>query len=127
MAGGILLVMSIASQVVNAAKYEMLVNVVDGKNIVGINPTTERLDFGDLSKDGGMTRFITLKSEGKSSAYILVWKFGEIAELISVNKNYFVLDPGQEEQLAFKINVPSSAEARKYEGGVWVFRFPKLF
>lgn len=126
-AGGILLVLSIASQVIGAVKYEMLVNVVEGKNVIGINPTTEKLDFGDLSRAGVMTRFITLKSDGENSAYILVWKFGEIAELVSLNKNYFILGPGEEERLSFKLQVPASAEVRKYEGGVWVFRLPKLF
>jgi len=114
-------------QVINAAKYKMVINVVEGENIMGVNPLADKLDFGDLSRNNGMTRYVTLKSGGGVSTYIMVWKFGEISDLVKVNKNYFTLEPGEEVKLAFEINIPPSAEVQKYSGRVWIFRLPQLF
>ena len=33
----------------DANKYQATVHVIEGEGKVGVNPTTERLDFGDLS------------------------------------------------------------------------------
>jgi len=117
----------IVVQVVNAAKYKMVINVVEGENIMGINPLADKLDFGDLSRNNGMTRYVTLKSEGKTATYIVVWKFGGIADLVKLNKNYFTLEPGEEVKLAFEINIPPSAEIQKYSGWTIIFRLPKIF
>ena len=56
---GVIITIVLVVQIINAAKYKMVVNVVDGKNIMGVNPLTESLDFGDLSRNNGMTRYIT--------------------------------------------------------------------
>ena len=122
-----IIVLILVVQVVNAAKYKMVVNVVEGENIMGINPLADKLDFGDLSRNNGMTRYVTLKSEGKTATYIVVWKFGGIADLVKLNKNYFTLEPGEEVKLAFEINIPPSAEIQKYSGWTIIFRLPKIF
>ena len=113
-------------QVVNAAKYRMVVNVVEGENIMGVNPLADKLDFGDLSRNNGMTRYVTMKSAGGIETYIMVWKFGEIADLVKLNKNNFVLNSGDEVKLAFEIQIPPSAPVKKYSGWVWIFRLPKV-
>ena len=121
-----ILVIVIAVQIINASKYRMVVNVVEGENIMGINPLAEKLDFGDLSRNNGMSRYVTLKSEGNTPVYIMVWKFGGLAELIKLSRNYFVLNPGEETKLEFSLFVPPSAETKKYSGWVWIFRIPKI-
>jgi len=123
--GGIIALILVI-QIINAAKYKMVVNVVEGENIMGINPLADKLDFGDLSRNNGMTRYVTLKSGGGISTYIMVWQFGEISDLVKLNRNYFTLNPGEEVKLAFEINVPPSAEIRQYYGRVWIFRLPKI-
>ena len=105
----------------------MLVNVVEGENIVGVNPTPEKLDFGDLSRNNGMTRYVTLKSGGDYPSYIIVWKFGSISSLVKVDRNFFTLNPDEEVKVAFEIYVPPSAEVKKYDGRVMIFKLPKLF
>lgn len=117
----------IVVQIINASKYQMVVNVVDGENKMGINPLTERLDFGDLSRNNGMTRYVGLKSGGKTPVYVAAFKFGEISDLIKLNKNYFVLNPGEEFKLAYEIKIPPSAQTKKYSGWTIVFRIPKVF
>lgn len=122
-----IIVLVLVVQVVNAAKYKMVVNVVEGENIMGINPLADKLDFGDLSRNNGMTRYVTLTSGGETSTYIMVWKFGEIADLVKLNQNHFTLNPGEEVKLSFEINIPPSAEIQKYSGWTIIFRLPKLF
>lgn len=122
-----ILVLLVVIQIVNASRYKMVVNVVEGENIMGINPLADKLDFGDLSRNNGMTRYITMKSGGGIPTYVVVWKYGEISHLVEVNQNLFVLEPGQEVKLAFKIDIPPSAEFKEYSGRVWIFRLPKLF
>lgn len=122
-----IIVLLIVVQIVNAAKYKMVVNVVGGENVMGINPLTDKLDFGDLSKNNGMTRYVQLKNGGGISTYVIVWKSGEISDLVKVSKNLFTLKPGEEVKLAFEINIPPSAEVKKYSGRTWIFRIPKPF
>jgi len=124
---GIIVGLLIVVQFINAAKYKMAVNVVEGENIMGVNPTTEKLDFGDLSRNNGMTRYITLASGGGMSTYVIIWKRGNISDLVKVDRNFFTINSGEEVQLSFEINIPPSAPIKKYSGSVWIFRLPKLF
>jgi len=123
---GIVIVLFAAIQFVNAAKYTMVVNVKDGQNIMGVNPLAENLDFGDLSRENGMTRYVTLKNGGSASSYVSIWTFGEISDLIKVDAGSFTLHPGEEKKVSFQISIPVSAESRQYSGWVWIFRLPKL-
>lgn len=124
---GAIAVLLIVIQIVNASKYRMVVNVVEGENVMGINPLTEKLDFGDLSANNGMTRFVLLQNNGSLSTYVAVVRFGEISDLIKINKNYFILEPGDEVKLAFDIQIPPSAEIKQYSGWTVIFRVPKFF
>ena len=125
---GILIIIAlfVIVQIVNAAKYKMVVNVVEGENVMGVNPLADKLDFGDLSRNNGMTRNVTMKSSGGISTYVLVWKMGGISDLVKVDKSSFVLKPGEEVKLSFEIQIPPSAEIKKYSGSVWIFRLPKV-
>ena len=114
-------------QFINAAKYEMVVNVVEGENVLGLNPTTERLDFGDLSKNNGIARQVSMENGGGIDIFVAAFKFGELAGLVNLDRNFFVLKPGEEAQISLEAFIPPSAETRKYEGKVWIFRLPKPF
>lgn len=124
---GAVLALFVIIQIVNAAKYSMVVVVVEGENIMGINPLADRLDFGDLSRNNGMTRYVTFKSSGGTSVFISAFMFGEIKDLIKISKNHFTLNPGEEVKLAFEIQIPPSAEVKQYKGWVWIFRVPAPF
>ena len=124
---GAIIALLVVIQIVNAAKYKMVVNVVEGENIMGVNPLADKLDFGDLSRNNGMTRYVTMKSGGGISTYVLVWKMGEISDLVKVDKSSFVLKPGEEAKLSFEIQIPPSAEIKKYSGWTVIFRIPKFF
>lgn len=124
---GVIILLFVIVQVVNAAKYKMVVNVVEGENVMGVNPLADKLDFGDLSRNNGMTRYVTMQNGGKIPIYVMVWKFGNISDLVKLSKNNFTLSPGEEVKLAYEISIPPSAEIRKYSGWTIVFRLPKVF
>lgn len=121
------LVFFIIVQIAVADKYEAQVIVIEGEKKVGVNPTTERLDFGDLSFDTSATRYVSLQAGGMDT-FVYVMKFGSIAELIDLNKNGFTMREGDEERLEFSLYMPPSAPVgEKFTGGVWVFKIPKPF
>lgn len=113
-------------QILAAERYSAVVQVIAGENQVGVNPATEKLDFGDLSRGTGASRFVTIKNEGKSEKFIWVIKFGEIANLMSVSENKLTLRPGEEVKLEFAVKIPVSAPAKTYKGRVLIFKWPKL-
>lgn len=116
-----------AVQYMSAERYQAVVNVVEGDNKVGVNPTSERLDFGDLSRDTGSAKTVTLKNTGTRDKKIVVWKKGSIAELMAVSQNNFVLKAGEEVKIEFTVRIPVSAPYQKYDGKVVIFKWPKLW
>lgn len=122
----VVLLSLVLSQYFNAARYEALVQVKEG-NTVGVNPTGERLDFGDLPRDKSAIRHVTLENKGSWDTQVIVWKRGDVSDLIKVSKNNFVLESGKTEKLEFSLYVPNSAEYRYYNGSVVIFRIPKFW
>ncbi len=124
----LLVLMFLAVQYINAARYEALVQVI-AEDKIGVNPTGERLDFGDLPRDKDAVRTVSLENASpyKAKSYILVWKRGEIADFMRVEPNNFTLEPGQNTKLEFTVHVPNSAEFRYYKGKVIIFQIPKFW
>ncbi len=117
----------IAVQIIAAEKYSAQVVVIDSQKEVGINPTNEKLDFGDLSPGTRATRYINLEAGGVES-YVYLIKFGSISELIKVGDNGFYLKKGDQKKLDLNMFMPYSAPAGKeYKGYVWMFKIPKIW
>ena len=114
-------------QVAVADKYSAQVLVIEGEKKVGVNPTDEKLDFGDLSADTSATRYVTL-SAGGVNAFVSVFKFGSISELVKLSENNFTMKKGDEKKLEFSLYMPLSAPiGEKYTGYVWIFKLPKVW
>ncbi|MCK5459965.1 hypothetical protein KAI52_02535 [Candidatus Parcubacteria bacterium] len=121
------LIFIIIVQVAIADKYSAQVLVIEGEKKVGVNPTDERLDFGDLSADTSATRYVTLNAGGIDT-FIFVLKFGSIAELVKLSENNFTMKKGDEKKLEFSLYMPVSAPiGEKYTGFVWIFKLPKAW
>lgn len=115
-------------QLMAAERYSAVVNVVEGIDKVGVNPTADRLDFGDLSHDTGASRFVTLANNGKVAKQIWVVKTGGIAELMNIDRGgWFVLKAGEQAKIEFNVKIPSSAPYQQFRGKVIIFKWPKLF
>lgn len=113
-------------QYLNAAKYPALVQVID-QDRIGVNPTGNALDFGDLPRDKSAVRTVNLVSKGNTGSYIIVLKTGAVADLLTVDKNYFTLKPHTTEQLQFTAYIPNSAAYKYYRGEVLIFQIPKIW
>ena len=122
----LVLVVLVLIQYFNAAKYSALVQVI-AEDKIGVNPTGERLDFGDLPRNKSAVRTVTLESKGNTGSYIIIWKYGAISDFINISKNYFTLSPHTTEKLEFTVHTPNSADYKYYKGQVIIFQIPKIW
>lgn len=120
---GVSLLLTLTVEVVYAQKYRAQVQV-SAKEGVGVNPTTENLDFGDMAGGTRQTRFLALENEDGRSAYVLVWVLGDISELAEIDDSSFVLEGGESKRVTLLVSVPESAPKRTFDGTVFVFRLP---
>ncbi len=109
----------------DANKFKATVHVVEGESVIGLNPTTERLDFGDLSRGTSAVRRVEVKNDIPLSTYVVMFKTGEISDLIDISKNFFRLKPREETKIEYSVYMPASAETDKiYDGRVYLFKIP---
>lgn len=114
-------------QYLAADKYGAVVKVQEEGKGVGVNPTTEELDFGDLPKGNSLMRFITIENSGEMAVYVKIIKTGSISDLIKISRNDFVLSPVDSEKIELLLEMPISADKEEYKGKVIIFKLPKLF
>ena len=109
----------------DANKYAATVHVIEGEGKVGINPTTERLDFGDLSPGASAVRTVTLNNGTAIPMYVFALRLGPITELIKQEPTSFVLAPHTEKKIEFSVYMPASAPGGSTLGGrVFLFKIP---
>jgi len=116
----------------DANKYAMQVLVIEGEGKVGVNPTQELLDFGDMSKGTTAVRTVTLQNGTFMPMKILVWQLGGITDLVDIafkedGRPYesFKLKPDTEVKLDFVANMPASVQpGTKYTGRVFILKIP---
>ena len=94
----------------DANKYAAQVRTIEGEGKVGVNPTTERLDFGDLSRGTSAVRTVTVKNDTFMPFFVSVIKLGAISDLIKQEKNNFILRRGDEAKMEMTVYMPASAE-----------------
>lgn len=116
-----------AVQYFAADKYNAVVKVQEEGQGVGVNPTTEELDFGDLPKGDSLMRFVEIENGGEMDVYVKIVRIGSISDLIEINKNNFVLFSGDSAKIEFLLKMPISANKEEYKGKVIIFKLPKLF
>ncbi len=110
----------------DANKYSAQVRAIEGQGRVGVNPTGEKLDFGDLSPGTAAVRTVTLSNQTFFPVYVAVVRFGDISSLTKLNENNFTLRPRDTKKLEFTVFMPASAEKGKtYSGRVYIFKIPK--
>ncbi len=111
--------------VLDANKYRALVRVIEGESAVGVNPTSESLDFGDLARGTSAVRRVALKNGTPMPMFVAVWKVGSISDLMDLDKNFFKLRPHDSTKIEFSLYVPASGETgKKYTGRVFLFKIP---
>ena len=111
--------------VLDANKYRAMVRVIAGEGVVGVNPTTESLDFGDLSRGTTQVRKVTIENGIFMPVYVGILKTGAIAELMEIGENNFKVRPGEKKTVEFSTYIPASAVSGTiYSGRVYLFKVP---
>lgn len=124
---GILIVVFLALfyLTLDANKYPALVRVIEGEGKVGVNPTDQALDFGDLSRGTSAVRRVDIQNGTPSPMYIAIFKMGSISDLVKIDKNFFRLPAREGTKIEFTLYMPASAEVdQKYTGRVFLFKVP---
>jgi len=111
----------------DANKYRATVLVIEGEGKIGVNPTDQALDFGDLSPGTSGIRRVEVANNTGISMYIISVELGDITDLMEVNKNFFTLPPKTTERLEYSVYMPASAPiGERLDGKVWLFKIPTL-
>lgn len=109
----------------DANKYSAQVIVIEGKGKVGVNPTTERLDFGDLSPGTSAVRRVDITNRTPVPVYVAVLRFGSINDLMKLNKSFFTLRARSSDKIEFTVYMPASAPiGDKLTGRIFIFKIP---
>lgn len=109
----------------DANKYAATVRVIEGEGKVGVNPTTELLDFGDLSPGTSAVRRVDIQNGTPIAMYVAVVRVGSISELMKLDKNYFVVPGHSGEKIEFTVYMPASAPIDEtLNGRVILFKIP---
>lgn len=112
----------------DANKYRATVRAIEGKGKVGVNPTDEVLDFGDLSPGTSAVRKIDIQNKTFIPFYVIIVDTGKISDLTKKDKNFFTVSKGKNEKVEFSIYMPASAPIDKtLNGKVYVFKIPKMW
>jgi hypothetical protein len=123
---GIMLFLLVFYISLDANKYRATVRVVEGSGRVGVNPTDEALDFGDLSRGTSAVRRVHIQNGTPIPMYIAHFRLGSISGLMNADKNFFTVAPHAEERIEYSLYMPASAEIeRTYDGRVYLFKIPK--
>lgn len=112
----------------DANKYSAQVHVIEGVGKVGVNPTSESLDFGDLSPGTTAVRRVSLENSTGFPIYVAVFRLGNINDLVKMDKNFFTLKGNDKTKIEFTSYMPASAPIDKtYTGRVYIFKVPLLW
>lgn len=102
-----------------------MVHIIDTAGKVGVNPTSESLDFGDISLGMSAKRKVSIANGTFMPMRVLVWKTGNIDDLIDVSDQNFRLGAHSSSKIEFSTYVPASAVVdSNYEGMVYIFKIP---
>ena len=111
--------------ILDANKYKATVHTIDGAGRVGVNPTTESLDFGDISLGMSARRRVNVDNGTFMPMRVLVWKTGGIQDLLDISDQSFRVGPHSKAEIEFTTYIPASASLdQSYEGRVYIFKIP---
>ena len=111
--------------VLDANKYRATVRTIEGEGQVGVNPTDQALDFGDLSRGTSAVRRVNIENGTFMPMYVVMWKTGTIAELMKIDKNSFKLEANESTKIEYSVYMPASAVIdTTYNGRVYLFKIP---
>lgn len=92
---------------------------------IGINPLTDRIDFGDIPQGQEVGRALILENAGTVPNQVNVFIIGSIGDLVKVQPGSLTIEPGETKEVKFRLTMPASAPVeKKYTGKVFILRLP---
>lgn len=92
---------------------------------IGINPLTDRIDFGDIPQGVSVAKTLILENQGTVPNQVIIIVIGSIGDLVKVVPSSLTLEPGETKEVNFQLNMPASAPPeKKYSGKIFVLRLP---
>lgn len=92
------------------------------KREIGINIDTDAFHFGGLRPGGSSERQVSIRQEYDFPVLVNIKTKGEMADLVSVSENNFVLEPGESKTVTFTAKVGKETSYGNYTGNV-IFEF----
>ena len=115
-----------AVAVTSTSIYTATVVVVPVGEASGLPPPSQ-MDFGELPTGIASEKKIVFENNGRVPTAVMILEWGGIRDLMGISDAFFVLDPGDEREITFRVEPPPSAvsgEAKEYSGRVIVVRVP---
>jgi len=122
--GILFVILFVAVEIGSTQSFSVEVVVVPEEDFVGLNPTTESLDFGDMSNGTAQARYLNLSNEGSLPTRVSVIVTGDVRDFVKVSDAFFTMDPGDSTRVEFTLVVPATVPEKKYTGRVLVLRTP---
>ena len=109
----------------DANKYRATVHVIAGQGKVGINPTTEALDFGDISPGTSAIRRVDITNGTPIPFFVIIVPLGSISDLMKTSQNFFTVKGRTTTKVEFNVFMPASAPINQtFNGRVFLFKIP---
>ena len=92
---------------------------------IGINPLTDRIDFGDIPQGQEVGKTLIMENAGTVPNQVNVFIIGSIGDLVKVRPGSLTIEPGEIKEVNFRLTMPASAPVeKKYTGKVFILRLP---
>ena len=92
---------------------------------IGINPLTDRIDFGDIPQGQEVGKTLIMENAGTVPNQVNVFIIGSIGDLVKVQPGSVTIEPGETKEVNFRLTMPASAPVeKKYTGKVFILRLP---
>ena len=122
---GIVLLLAVTFLFQALTIYDTQVIAKEKGSPIGINPLTDRIDFGDIPQGSTIGKTLTLENRGAVPNQIIIFVFGGIGDLVKVEPGSLTLESGETAEVHFRLTMPSSVTPeRKYTGKVFILRLP---
>ena len=106
--------------------YDSQVIVKEKGSPIGINPLTDRIDFGDIPQGEGVGKSLILENEGTVPNQVNIFVIGNIGDLVEVDPGSLTVEPGETAEVKLSLTMPASAPPeKKYTGKLFILRLPK--
>ena len=87
----------------------------------GFNLDTDAMHFGLAAAGDTPERSLFISHDSDHPLLVEIRFYGEFADWVEPSENSFVLEPGEQKEVFFKVYVPGGMEHKQYNGTIVIF------